>query len=53
MIIESNSKKRPEDLSSKIQDLKQKFSPEELKSIISHFKDPINKNIAKKLLDLD
>ena len=29
---------------------KEKYSPEELKSIISFFKDPLNKLIAEKLL---
>lgn len=52
MIINSDVEDRPKDLSSKILDLKQKYSPEELKSILSQFEDPINKDIAKKLLDL-
>ena len=34
----------------KIEEYKQKYSTEELKSIISFIKDPINKLIATKLL---
>ncbi len=34
----------------KILSYKNEYSPEELKSIISFFKDPINKLIAEKLL---
>lgn len=53
MINESRSKEENEEkLISKIRYLKQKYSPEELRSIISQFKDPINKIIAEKLLEV-
>lgn len=52
MILESNEDK-DQKLVAKIHYLKKKYSPEELRSIISQFKDPINKIIAKKLLGLD
>ncbi len=56
MIVDENIKVKVNNKSSdqkKLQQIlsyKEKYSPEELKSIISFFKDPINKLIAEKLL---
>ncbi|GAI31046.1 unnamed protein product [marine sediment metagenome] len=56
MIVDKNIKVKVNNKSSDQEKLKQilsykeKYSPEELKSIISFFKDPINQLIARKLL---
>jgi len=39
-----------EDLTMLIKEWKEKYSPEELKSIIGFIKDPVNKLIAEKIL---
>ena len=48
--IKTNIKQTDLEITNKILSYKEKYSPEELKSIISFFKDPINKLIAQKLL---
>lgn len=48
--IKTEAKSKEKSLDQEIDNLKRKYSPEELKSIISFFKDPINKLIAEKLL---
>ena len=48
--IEVNSKSSDQEKLQQILSYKEKYSPEELKSIISFFKDPLNKLIAEKLL---
>ena len=54
MIVDKNLKidikSKEKSLDQEISNCKRKYSPEELKSIISFFKDPINKLIAEKLL---
>ncbi|MBA7467101.1 hypothetical protein ES707_02297 [subsurface metagenome] len=48
--IEVNNKSSDQERLQQILSYKEKYSPEELKSIISFFKDPINQLIARKLL---
>ena len=48
--IEVNNKSSDREKVQQILSYKEKYSPEELKSIISFFKDPLNKLIAEKLL---
>ena len=48
--IKTNIKQSDQEITNKILSYKEKHSPEELKSIISFFKDPINRLIAEKLL---
>lgn len=43
-------KSKEKSLDQEINNCKNEYSPEELKSIISFFKDPINRLIAEKLL---
>ena len=54
MIVDKNLKikvkSKEKSLDQEISNCKRKYSPEELESIISFFKDPINKLIAEKLL---
>ena len=54
MIVDKNLKidikSKEKSLDQEINNCKREYSPEELKSIISFFKDPINKLIAEKLL---
>ena len=50
MIVDEKIKSKEKSLDQEINNCKRKYSPEELKSIISFFKDPINKLIAEKLL---
>lgn len=48
--IERDLKPSDQEIMTKILSYKKKYSPEELRSIISFMKDPINKLIAEKLL---
>lgn len=48
--IKVNNKSSDQEKLQQILSYKEKYSPEALKSIISFFKDPINKLIAEKLL---
>ena len=48
--IEVNNKSSDQERLQQILSYKEKYSPEELKSIISFFKDPVNQLIARKLL---
>lgn len=48
--VEVNNKSSDQEKLQQILSYKEKYSPEELKSIISFFKDPLNKLIAEKLL---
>ena len=54
MIVDKNLKievkSKEKSLDQEIDNLKREYSPEELKSIISFFKDPVNQLIARKLL---
>ena len=48
--LKTSIKQSDLEITNKILAYKETYSPEELKSIISFFKDPINKLIAQKLL---
>ena len=48
--IKTNTKQSDQEITNKILVYKEKYSPEELKSIINFFKNPVNKLIARKLL---
>lgn len=48
--FKTEAKSKEKSLDQEINNCKREYSPEELKSIISFFKNPINKLIAEKLL---
>ena len=48
--VKASEKSSDQEIITEILSYKRKYSPEELKSIISFFKDPINKLIAEKVL---
>jgi len=49
--IKVNIKQSDQEITNKILSIKEKYSPEELKSIISLMENPISKIIIQKLLD--